>query len=298
MASGVGSTLWSAIDDSFVGLPIILTGIEFLLGTLTSNVGLLWLFLGHLILVPSMLNLANSVVGQSDPVDYFQQWFIKGLGFVSLAVLWIVGSLAWTGEEQDAGPKSVWIAIFFGAFGFLVFPFLTNKMSGLKPSGSSPNCQMLPAIADKTARYTIFTSWAAHITFFFAFVATNAFWVYNLPEPVLKDSLTDPKLDAARRVKLDEKVQNRKTLSASIGAIAVVLLLILLVIRWRSGDCEPSIVHSLMPIALCGFYAFLWFRLIVKRCGVNPVDILGIVQGMVDPSLQEKPIVCMAEKDT
>ena len=51
--------LQSSFGDAFVSLPILIIGLIFFLGMLTSNVGLLYLFLGHLAVVPSLSFLSN-----------------------------------------------------------------------------------------------------------------------------------------------------------------------------------------------------------------------------------------------
>jgi hypothetical protein len=299
-ASGLISSIWNSIDDGIVALPIILTGFQFILGSLTSNVGLLWLFLGHLILVPSMLNLSNSFGKATDFVEFLKLFFGRNVGFISAVVLGLTAYFAYTKDEL-AEDGTLAGATVIPWLGFLIFPILTKyaiqQATGSPPtsSGSSATCQMFPGDSPSAAPQYALTTWVAHTVFFFSFVITNAIYVFQMPAPTLTETLPDQKKQAQRQADLDEKVSTRKGLSATIAGLAALMLAVLLFIRWKT-DCEPSFTMSALPVALVGYYGFLWFRTVVKSCGVNPIDILGIVRGMTDPNFQDKPIVCIGEK--
>ena len=49
------------LGDAFLTLPLLLIGFSFFFGTLTSNVGLLYLFLGHLLIVPLSSSVMNTL---------------------------------------------------------------------------------------------------------------------------------------------------------------------------------------------------------------------------------------------
>ena len=52
-------SLGDSFGDAFITLPLLIIGFIFFLGTLTSNIGLLYLFLGHLGIVPALEFLGN-----------------------------------------------------------------------------------------------------------------------------------------------------------------------------------------------------------------------------------------------
>jgi hypothetical protein len=49
----------SLVTDAFLTLPLLLIGFTFFFGTLTSNIGMLYLFLGHILIVPCISYLEN-----------------------------------------------------------------------------------------------------------------------------------------------------------------------------------------------------------------------------------------------
>ena len=53
-------SLRDSFGDAFITLPLLLLGFIFLFGTLTSNTGLLLLFIGQVVLVPILGFLGNS----------------------------------------------------------------------------------------------------------------------------------------------------------------------------------------------------------------------------------------------
>ena len=52
-------SLRNSLGDAFITLPLLLLGFIFLFGTLTSNTGLLLLFIGQAVLVPILGFLGN-----------------------------------------------------------------------------------------------------------------------------------------------------------------------------------------------------------------------------------------------
>jgi hypothetical protein len=136
------------------------------------------------------------------------------------------------------------------------------------------------------------STWLTHITFFFGFIFSNAIAVYNQPSPTINTVTNDPKQDQERKNRLSLRVRNRKWLSMSILTVALIVFIVLLLFRYKTG-CEATFVHSLVPLGIIGLTGAAWFNVLYHNCGVRPADVLGIVQGMISPDLIDNPIVCV-----
>ena len=294
MESGVADTIRKTLEDGFMTLPIVLTGIEFLLGSLTSNVGLLWIFLGHLLVVPSATRIANMFTGMSDATSFLK---IAIFTIFNLLILGIIGQQAYEPKPGESSSDAKSYIGIIPILSLIFWPFLVRKfMPGAKAGAESPNCQMFPGAKISDVQQNSITTWSGHVVFFFSFIIANAFYIYTLPDPVLTEQLQDQNAQRERQVKLEERIQNRKNLTILIACVSLILLLALLYIRFNVTGCEPPFLVSVGALGVLGYYAYCWFRVVAIKCGVNPVDILGIVQGMIDPNLLDKPIVCIAEK--
>jgi hypothetical protein len=273
---GIIESLQEVLIDSYALFPAVLMGFLFLFGTLTSNIGMLFLLLGHVILVPSLNMLSNpfKITGAADAIRY---------GFAGLFV-WLTLS---TGLFTDAiGYNSLWISL-LPILGLLLYP------ASRVPEGpdAGPRCAVYPgAEADYFSRPS---AWVAHVIFFFTFVISNAVYIYSLPTPTIQNPSTDPAVNENRTNALLERVSNRKNLALTILAFSIITLVGFLIIRYKYTGCEGFSFLNLIPMIGIATTSVAWFRTITSRCGVRPTDILGIVQNLISPDLQDSPIVCV-----
>ena len=283
--------LQSSFGDAFVSLPILIIGLIFFLGMLTSNVGLLYLFLGHLAVVPSLSFLSNEKGipwadedGTRNPVKAIQ-WI---LSLIILFTITIYSAVVSTGL---AG-----LAVFVGLLG--IFPqllgkpfFFMNPVASFVESSSSAggDCSIFPGVEKP---YTSPSQWVSHMTFFFGFIMANAVAVYQEPTP--KTSATsDPVADKKRQSSINLRVSNRKSITVSIMMISVIIFLTLMYFRYWKTGCEERLGVAWFPIIVIYLIGFAFFNLVYKTCGVRPADVLGIVQGMISTDLIDNPIVCV-----
>jgi len=297
--------LQSSFGDAFTTLPLLIMGFIFFLGMLTSNIGLLYLFIGHLFVVPSLSYLGNEKgnpffddVGKPD-ITKILKWI------VSIGIFYGINAGA---SQQVVGNSGLSILIFIVlAFFqgitkesyFHFFNPLTWKWNvedeksilgvSLSTSKPGPGCNILPHTENA---YNSPSHWVNHITFFFGFIMANASAIYNQPSPT-NPRTADPDADTRRKAQIDLRVTNRKSITASIMVMSLILLLILLVFRYRKTDCEGSFWTVLFPITISYLTGLAFFNLIYKSCGVRPADVLGIVQGFIAPELIDNPIVCV-----
>ena len=289
--------LQSSFGDAFATLPLIIMGFIFFLGMLTSNIGLLYLFIGHLAVVPALSFLGNeggnpfkNDSDQWEPAKVFK-WVASILIFFGINL----GSAA--NYDQRTGWLSLLIFIIAGfqyAFKKPFFYFVNPMnlpflgITDYKPT-PGPGCNILP---ETEGGYSSPSHWVNHLSFFFGFIMSNAAAVYN--EPVPKNPTTaDPAADKQRQGKIDLRVGNRKTITMSIMILSTVIFAILLLFRYKKTACENNFWLALFPVLIAYSTGIAFFSLIQTNCGVRPADVLGIVQGLIDSKLIDNPIVCV-----
>lgn len=299
--------LQSSFGDAFVSLPILIIGLIFFLGMLTSNVGLLYLFLGHLAVVPSLSFLSNEKdVPWADtdktatpptvtrnPVKAFQ-WILSLIILFTIAIYSAVVSAGGAGAAVTAGIIGI-IPQFFGLPFFFMNPIPSLKAlwnrklpSDTEFSGGA-DCSIFPRVENP---YNSPSQWVSHMTFFFGFIMANAAAVYQEPTP--KTSATsDPVADKKRQASINLRVSNRKSITASIIIISLIIFFTLLYFRYGKTACEERFSVAWFPILVIYLMGAAFFNLVYKTCGVRPADVLGIVQGMISTDLINNPIVCV-----
>jgi hypothetical protein len=283
----VVDTVRSAFGDAFLTLPLLLTGALFLIGTLTSNIGMLFLFFGMLILVPSLGFLFNG-----------NNYGFSGEGLLNLfagVVSTLLVSLTigkGFGETSSLSYLSfllylVPISTFFTQPGTNIFRFFRNL-----DGPASKACSFIPGLKEDETPYFTPSLWITNIVFFCTFVMANAAALYNQPVPDIKGAQTE-EIRQDRIKRLAERVANRKAIATGVIVVTAVVLCLMLYIRFRKTECEGAFIYSLVPIALTATTAWGYFNWMYKSCGIRPADILGVVQGLINPDLIDNPIVCV-----
>lgn len=288
----------STVGDIFLTLPLLLIAFLLFMGTVTSNVGMLYLFLGHIFFAPALGFLANEKGTAWFENDTFKiskvcKWVFsvmltlglmgRSLGGGSNYAIYILALIPFLGQGIAYNYKSeksvLW---FFNPIGWFV-------PEGDVSASRGGACDLIPHDED-TASWTTPSAWVTHMSFFFGFLFANANAILKEPTPKLNDSSEEA---AARQAKLDQRVANRKTLISVVISVAVLCAILLLVFRYNKTPCEASFWHSLIPITIIGLAGASWFQIIYKDCGVRPADILGMMSSMVSPNKADNPIVCV-----
>ena len=295
--------LQSSFGDAFATLPLLIMGFIFFLGMLTSNIGLLYLFIGHLVVVPAISFLGNEAgnpfKNQSGEWDFTKifKWAASILIFFGINL----GSASTAGFVNQTSWLSVLIFI-VGAFQvrfekpFFYFINPAQWINMAKPESITdynptpgPGCNILP---HTEGAYSSPSHWVNHLSFFFGFIMSNAVAVYKEPTP--KNSTTaDPVADKKRQAGIDLRVGNRKSITVTIILFSLILFGVLLLFRYKKTACENNFWLALTPLLFAYFTGFAFFSLIYTSCGVRPADVLGIVQGLIDTKLIDNPIVCV-----
>lgn len=291
-------SLRNSFGDAFVTLPLLLLGFVFLFGTLTSNTGLLLLFIGQIILVPILGFFANYDDAPFASATSGAFTVIASIIFYSIHSGAIASSAGANGWGFMSTPVLIIIAQYIVRYFTegkskyshfdIVNPAKWFGVESINPS-TSGNCSIIPNEKGTNKRPT---DWVNHIVFFFGFLISNAVAVYSEPTPKVSDAGTDQEMKE-RQARVDARVANRKFLTACIMAVSFVVLAALLAFRYNKSGCEETFYLALVPILIAGFTGSAWFNVIYKSCGVRPTDILGIVQGMVPTELVDNPIVCV-----
>ena len=296
--------LQSTFGDAFTTLPLLIMGFIFFLGALTSNIGLLYLFIGHLIIVPALSYLGNQTghpfyEGDQFNATGFAKWIF------SLAVFFGIN----TGSLQVSTNSISAVGLLFGllpvilqvlfkeSFFHFYNPFDWKNGSGIRYSGiepskaSSPACNIVPS-KEGDQIYNSPSHWVNHVVFFFGFILSNTIAVYNEPTPP-KVTTADSAADEKRNAQINQRVTNRKSLAISIACVSTLVFLVLLFFRYKKTGCEGNFWLALVPILIAYGTGYGFFNLLYKSCGVRPADVLGIVQGMISSDLIDNPIVCV-----
>jgi hypothetical protein len=291
----------SLVGDAFLTLPLLIISFLLFFGSMTSNVGMLYLFLGHLLIAPALSFLSNEqgpflydkgVVS----VEKIIKWFVSMVLFLNInasAVETLTGSgLAYILNTLILIP-GIGQFIFRSATPFSFLNPVAWFTDAPQPTPGPSNCSMLPGYADKDSKYSTPSTWITHLSFFFGFIFTNALQIFNAPVPTL--NVASKKDMEKRQAALDQRVRNRKFISGSILALAIILFSILLYVRYTKTSCESSLLYSLVPILLTSLTGASWFSFVYSKCGIQPADILGIVSGFIDQDLIDNPIVCVGD---
>lgn len=276
----------TSFGDAFVTLPLLIMGVAFFFGTLTSNTGLLYLFLGQLLFVPAIQFILNEP-GRfwKNPIDTTKFDPIR-------SIKWIL-SLLITTIFNGAPFDSNWDTILRGLLTPILLVFQLFILNTNPPTPvDSKLCSLVPNNSSSTI-YSSPSSWTAHIVFFCSFILSNALGIYNEPTPELTNVPEDQK--ASRQRKLDERVRNRKWISGIIVFFSLGILLTLLFFRYKFTSCESGFFRSIPGILILFISGSSFYNLIYKFCGVRPADVLGIVQGLINPDLIDNPIVCVGQ---
>jgi len=308
---GAVDTLYSlrdSLSDSFAVIPLLLMGLILFLGILTSNIGMLYLFIGQLILVPA-ISFAANIPGGVFSYLMDGQYLAAGKWLVSILAILTVSSLSLATKAGSSG-----FSIYSGLLWTTLLQFFNSDLSILdtydpyrwylafigfpKPEKVPSACALLPGIEETewTSKDRLSpTSWLIHMCFFFGFVVSNAIATYNEPVPTIRSS-NNPSQNAQRQAALDARVSNRKTITATVACISLFVLLILLYLRIGKTACEGTYDILVVPSALTFLLGYAWFYVIYTHCGIRPGDVLGIVQGFVTSDMADNPIVCVGSE--
>lgn len=202
------------IQQAFLSFPLLLIGWSLFMGFTQGNIGLMVLTLGHLVPVPALTALVQSIL------DYFAQ-----------------GSPLFTVANRDV-------------------------------------CSMLPGSVNyEQAFISVAPSyWMAHVTFFFAFLLSNAVSILTQEA----DENADP-----------EKVERRKNQATVAILLTSLVFAAAVLLRFFAVGCE-TIPGILIAFATMGSLGFGWYKL-AQMCAARDADVFGIIQKILPPNAEDPP---------
>lgn len=295
-------------QDGFLVLPHLLSGFFFFIGIFTSNIGMLCLMIGHLIIVPSLSFFANREWSYFTGQTSVFNWREVGISLIPASILslslinWVDLSSVWGITIPIIYLIKALLPMFFTHIESSITMFdamnpyvWLNGTPKKKEASNTELCYLSPEekfVPGQGAQRRTPSGWTIHILFFFGFLMANAYGLYSKPAPNLVDK-GDSKINAANKEQLDARVKNRKLITGMILAISSAALLLILYVRLTRSSCEDSVAEIFFPMVYCLLFGVAWYTVLTEGCGLSSTDILGLVQGFISPDLINNPIVCV-----
>jgi len=136
------------------------------------------------------------------------------------------------------------------------------------------NCAIIPDTEGDVTKVP--SAYLANVAFFFAFLFTNAYYVYITHDGGNSSST---------------QYENRRYRSAMIMATIITLYLIIVFTRYNITGCDSplGILYTTLAFGALGFGTYK----LAEMCGARAVDILGISSSFIPNSAEnDVPLVC------
>ena len=185
------------------------------------------------------------------------------VGLIAIILLFITGYLTI--------PRVITLIEF--PYFFLKDLFLDND-----PVVLSDICSLFPGMRNNSPRVPSY--YMAHIAFFFGFLFSNAYIVYNLPSDNSSSNY----------------YQNRKFRALMTMIILGILYSLITILRFNLTGCE-SLLGIIFATTFFGFLGYGWYKF-AEMCGARNADILGIASSFIPSSAENKPLVCSSSSSS
>jgi hypothetical protein len=267
--------LRGALQQSFLSLPLILSGWSLFMGVTQGNIGLLVLSLGQVFAVPLLTVLSNTLMEQ----------IVKRPLVLSIVILIAFASYFAIPSEEDVenigNTEMRSLPVIPTAWAVAGVLGLINHFMGADQPGKNwftvPNgdvCNIVPGKTDFTipSLWVAPSHWMAQVVFFFSFLISSAGFIYGKPAEENADK---------------EKVARRKAQSLTSLILTSVSLVALVGIRKTFVGCETwaGIATAFLTMGTVGYG---WYFL-ARLCSARDADIFGIVQKILPPSARDPP---------
>jgi len=136
----------------------------------------------------------------------------------------------------------------------------------------SNNCSLYQSTNNIVSRVP--SIYIAHIAFFFGFLFTNAYVVYNLTSQANTD---------------ETHIDNRKSRALMTMVVLALVYFAIVLFRYNVTGCE-SLLGVLFSTSAFGTLGYLTYKF-AEYCGVRNADILGIASSIYD-NTADVPVVC------
>ena len=155
----------------------------------------------------------------------------------------------------------------------LIMNFFLNFFNNNNPMIGADNCAVIPG-SKLNAVSRVPSTYLAHVSFFFAFLFTNAYTIYTLAK---EDGSSN------------EQYENRRNRTAMIMAILVFLYIVIVAVRFNVTGCEShfGVAFTTLLFGGLGVGAYKFAEI----CGARSSDVLGISTSFVSNNA-ENPVVC------
>ena len=152
------------------------------------------------------------------------------------------------------------------------FSFIYSLFENNSPIIGSDNCSLYSSTNSIISRVP--SIYIAHIAFFFGFLFTNAYTVYNLNSQTGADQ---------------HQIDNRKSRSLMTMIVLAIIYLAIVLIRYNVTGCE-SLLGILFTTTVFSSLGLGIYKL-AEYCGARNADILGIASSIYDTNVNV-PVVC------
>lgn len=152
------------------------------------------------------------------------------------------------------------------------FDIVLNLFKNNEPLLNAENCALYRTSDVTVPRVP--SIFIAHLAFFFGFLYTNAYVVYNLKSQANADQT---------------HVDNRKTRALMTMVVLALVYTGIVLIRYNMTGCE-SLLGVIFTSVVFGTFGYLTYNF-AEFCGARNADILGIASGIYDRNI-DTPVVC------
>lgn len=302
----MAQTIIDSVKDIYSSLPLLFIGFSFLFGILTSNTGLIWLFIGQALYVPAVTTFTNQSFDSifKNPFEGILTSFSVLFPFLISLYNFIIQSVFGAIDNVTGGETNYLTLFFTSLLPALINIILLGASQVLVNKSPSPStdttCSLLPSKKEDISWSTP-SAWTAQIVFITSYILANAMTLFTEPTPTAVDiqGINDPtekeKAIKTQQEMINQKVYNRKFHAVWIMLATSLTLLFLLFIRYNKTMCEGGFMRSLIPLFTLSSSGFVWYNFVYNSCGVRPVDILGIMTNMGDQMMSQNPIICTGQ---
>jgi hypothetical protein len=199
---------------------------------------------------------------------YFPIFLISIVGFLAAALGNLGLALLFVGHATVV-PLATTIFQF-------IFSRILPEASKAAP-GAADLTTLIPSGDSSSSATLMPTSWMNHTLFFFGYMLANGVSLFTMQS----DSDSKPYL-----------VENRKAKAITVMAMSLVSAAVIILLRYKMTSGAETLPGIFTALVVGGGLGYGWYQL-AAACGIRHADIMGVVQSIVPPQKEARPLGCV-----